>query len=47
MGMEGAFYVDNIDDPQPSKLFAFNPCGHIATEKTVKYVIKWKYLELK
>ncbi|XP_034245250.1 E3 ubiquitin-protein ligase pellino homolog 2-like isoform X2 [Thrips palmi] len=37
MGMEGAFYIDDVDDPHPVNLFAFNPCGHIATEKTVKY----------
>lgn len=34
MGCEPAFYVDS---GQPS--YAFNPCGHMATEKTVKYVI--------
>ncbi|PSN30401.1 Protein pellino, partial [Blattella germanica] len=32
MGMEPAFYV-NAGAPT----FAFNPCGHMATEKTVKY----------
>ncbi|XP_045474480.1 protein pellino [Harmonia axyridis] len=32
MGLEPAFYVDT---GLPS--FAFNPCGHMATEKTVKY----------
>ena len=31
MGLEPAFYVD-IGPPT----FAFNPCGHMATEKTVK-----------
>lgn len=31
MGLEPAFYVDS---GPPS--FAFNPCGHMATEKTVK-----------
>jgi hypothetical protein len=31
MGMEPAFYVD-AEPPT----FAFNPCGHMATEKTVK-----------
>ncbi|RZF46821.1 hypothetical protein LSTR_LSTR008053 [Laodelphax striatellus] len=33
MGLEPAFYVDS----GPPTLFAFNPCGHMATEKTVKY----------
>lgn len=32
MGLEPAFYVDS---GPPS--FAFNPCGHMATEKTVKF----------
>ncbi|KAG5899513.1 hypothetical protein JTB14_008202 [Gonioctena quinquepunctata] len=32
MGLEPAFYVDS-----GSLNFAFNPCGHMATEKTVKY----------
>lgn len=32
MGIEPAFYVD-IGPPT----FAFNPCGHMASEKTVKY----------
>jgi pellino protein len=32
MGMEPAFYVD-----AGPPTFAFNPCGHMATEKTVKY----------
>ncbi|PNF25734.1 E3 ubiquitin-protein ligase pellino-like protein 1, partial [Cryptotermes secundus] len=32
MGIEPAFYVDA---GRPT--FAFNPCGHMATEKTVKY----------
>lgn len=32
MGIEQAFYVD-IGPPT----FAFNPCGHMATEKTVKF----------
>ncbi|XP_018008612.2 protein pellino isoform X2 [Hyalella azteca] len=32
MGIEPAFYVD-IGPPT----FCFNPCGHMATEKTVKY----------
>lgn len=31
MGLEPAFYVD-VGAPT----FAFNPCGHMATEKTVK-----------
>lgn len=34
MGCEPAFYVD-FGPPT----YAFNPCGHMATEKTVKYVI--------
>ncbi|XP_034232036.1 protein pellino isoform X3 [Thrips palmi] len=33
MGIEPAFYVD----AGPPIFFAFNPCGHMATEKTVKY----------
>uniref|UniRef100_A0A1B6GGB6 Protein pellino n=1 Tax=Cuerna arida TaxID=1464854 RepID=A0A1B6GGB6_9HEMI len=33
MGIEPAFYVDS----GPPDFFAFNPCGHMATEKTVKY----------
>ncbi|XP_075223501.1 E3 ubiquitin-protein ligase pellino isoform X2 [Lycorma delicatula] len=33
MGIEPAFYVDS----GPPTFFAFNPCGHMATEKTVKY----------
>ncbi|KAJ1521627.1 hypothetical protein ONE63_003274 [Megalurothrips usitatus] len=37
MGMEPAFYVDDITNDSDPKLFAFNPCGHIATEKTVKF----------
>ncbi|XP_066996270.1 protein pellino-like [Anabrus simplex] len=32
MGMEPAFYVD-----YGPPTFAFNPCGHMASEKTVKY----------
>ena len=35
MGIEPAFYVDS----GPPVFYAFNPCGHIATEKTVKYVV--------
>jgi len=31
MGLEPAFYVD-VGAPT----YAFNPCGHMATEKTVK-----------
>lgn len=31
MGCEPAFYVDC-----GSPTYAFNPCGHMATEKTVK-----------
>lgn len=33
MGCEPAFYVDS-----GPPTYAFNPCGHMATEKTVKYV---------
>ncbi|XP_071053314.1 protein pellino isoform X2 [Onthophagus taurus] len=32
MGLEPAFYVDS-----GPPTFAFNPCGHMGTEKTVKY----------
>lgn len=32
MGLEPSFYVDS-----GPPTFAFNPCGHMATEKTVKY----------
>uniref|UniRef100_A0A182SA47 Pellino n=1 Tax=Anopheles maculatus TaxID=74869 RepID=A0A182SA47_9DIPT len=32
MGVEPAFYVDS-----GPPTYAFNPCGHMATEKTVKY----------
>ncbi|XP_074115172.1 E3 ubiquitin-protein ligase pellino [Cotesia typhae] len=32
MGIEPAFYVD-----RGPPTYAFNPCGHMATEKTVKY----------
>ncbi|XP_071447622.1 protein pellino isoform X2 [Hetaerina americana] len=32
VGIEPAFYVDN-----GPPTFAFNPCGHMASEKTVKY----------
>ncbi|CAH1125755.1 unnamed protein product [Ceutorhynchus assimilis] len=35
MGLEPAFYVDT-----GLPTFAFNPCGHMATEKTVKYWAK-------
>ncbi|KAH8264544.1 hypothetical protein KR038_009749, partial [Drosophila bunnanda] len=38
MGLEPAFYVD-VGAPT----FAFNPCGHMATEKTVKY---WANVEI-
>ncbi|XP_026477976.1 protein pellino [Ctenocephalides felis] len=38
MGIEPAFYVDS-----GSPTFAFNPCGHMATEKTVKY---WASIEI-
>jgi Pellino len=33
MGIEPAFYVDS-----GPPTYAFNPCGHMATEKTVKWV---------
>lgn len=33
MGLEPSFYVDS-----GPPTFAFNPCGHMATEKTVKWV---------
>lgn len=33
MGIEPAFYVD-----RGPPTYAFNPCGHMATEKTVKFV---------
>lgn len=33
MGIEPAFYVD-----RGPPTYAFNPCGHMATEKTVKLV---------
>ena len=32
MGIEPAFYVDS-----GPPTFCFNPCGHMASEKTVKY----------
>jgi pellino protein len=32
MGIEPAFYVD----AGPPVFASFNPCGHMATEKTVK-----------
>ncbi|KAK9883967.1 hypothetical protein WA026_004903 [Henosepilachna vigintioctopunctata] len=38
MGLEPAFYVDT-----GLPTFAFNPCGHMATEKTVKY---WANVEI-
>lgn len=34
MGLEPAFWVD-CEPPT----YAFNPCGHMASEKTVKYVL--------
>lgn len=37
MGMEFAFYVDDVNDSFTPELYAFIPCGHIATEKTVKF----------
>ncbi len=36
MGLEPAFYVD-FEPPT----YAFNPCGHMASEKTVKY---WSFI---
>ncbi|KAG1662043.1 Protein pellino [Nymphon striatum] len=38
MGIEPAFYVD---DGPPN--YAFNPCGHMCSEKTVKY---WAYVPI-
>lgn len=40
MGIEPAFYVDN-----GPPTYAFSPCGHMATEKTVKLVIRMLYFE--
>ncbi|XP_050527709.1 protein pellino [Daktulosphaira vitifoliae] len=34
MGVEASFYVEDKDPPD---LYAFSPCGHVATEKTVKF----------
>ncbi|CAH1733006.1 protein pellino [Aphis gossypii] len=34
MGIEASFYVQDKEKPD---LYAFNPCGHVATEKTVKF----------
>lgn len=33
MGMEPAFHLDSL-----ALNYAFIPCGHIASEKTVKYI---------
>lgn len=41
MGLEPAFYVDS-----GPPTFAFNPCGHMATEKTVKWVLLPECLEI-
>jgi pellino protein len=38
MGIEPAFYVD-CGPPT----YAFSPCGHMATEKTVKLVMREYY----
>lgn len=38
MGIEPAFYVD-----RGPPTYAFRPCGHMATEKTVKFVLKITY----
>lgn len=38
MGIEPAFYVDC--DLDTISFFAFRPCGHMATEKTVKYWVQ-------
>lgn len=38
MGLEPAFYVD-----YGPPTYAFNPCGHMATEKTIKY---WANVEI-
>jgi pellino protein len=35
IGVESSFYCDIPSDP--FKGYAFNPCGHMATEKTCKY----------
>jgi len=34
MGIEASFYVQDKEKPD---LYAFNPCGHVATEKTIKF----------
>ena len=39
MGIEPAFYVDS-----GPPTYAFSPCGHMATEKTVKYVFIIKFI---
>ena len=39
MGIEPAFYVDS-----GPPTYAFSPCGHMATEKTVKYVKNYSIL---
>lgn len=39
MGIEASFYVEDKDPPD---LYAFSPCGHVATEKTVKYDYNFK-----
>lgn len=38
MGMEAGFYVDDVSVQKPHELYAFNPCGHITTEKTARFV---------
>ena len=40
MGLEPAVWVD-----REPPTYAFNPCGHMASEKTVKYesLFKWKF----
>lgn len=38
MGVENAFYVDS-----GPPTYCFNPCGHMATEKTVKYDLPFLY----
>lgn len=40
MGIEPAFYVDS-----GPPTYAFSPCGHMATEKTVKCVFVIKFLD--
>jgi len=41
MGIEASFYIQDREKPD---LYAFNPCGHVATEKTIKYVLNFCYV---